>query len=217
MDDDDLADTVIGMGIDTDTVIGTGIDTGTGTGIRVPAAGNPRVVNRHDVDADTVVRPVGPRSDATAATADPPARETPQGKYRVSINGAPPIILDVPHLLGRNPRVPRVVTGASPKLVVLDSPRGEVSGTHIELTQVGSSIVVTDLRSTNGTSVVLPGARPTLMRSGDSIVAVPGTLIELGDENRVEILPPSRLAPHSSQSGLGGYPEGEHEAGESER
>ncbi|TQL48491.1 FHA domain-containing protein [Homoserinimonas aerilata] len=109
--------------------------------------------------------------------------------YRFTVNSHEPIGLDRPALIGRRPSLPRVPLVARPRLVRVPSPLQEVSGTHLELRQKGSSVVVTDYRSTNGTVVVLPGSLPRKLRPGESIVATPGSVIDIGDGNRIEILP----------------------------
>ena len=73
------------------------------------------------------------------------------------------------------------------------SPHSEVSGTHVEVKQQGSSIIVTDLKSTNATVVLVPGAVPLRLRQGESVVVTPGTVVDIGDGNRIEILPTQRL------------------------
>ena len=46
----------------------------------------------------------------------------------------------------------------------------------------------------------MPGAMPLTMRAGESLVAVPGTIVEIGDGNGIEILPPPRLRPAGSNA-----------------
>ncbi len=99
------------------------------------------------------------------------------------------IVLDRPAYVGRNPSAPRIPTGFPPRLVTVGSPRSEVSGSHIELRQLGSTVVVTDLNSTNGSMVVFPGQDGRALRRGESMVVTPGTLVDIGDGNVVEILP----------------------------
>ena len=53
----------------------------------------------------------------------------------------------------------------------------------------GARLVASDLRSTNGTTVIGPRA-PRRLRAGESIVVVPGMSLDLGDDTIVEILPP---------------------------
>ncbi|MHB1171955.1 MAG: FHA domain-containing protein, partial [Lacisediminihabitans sp.] len=79
--------------------------------------------------------------------------------------------------------------------VRVPSPLREVSGTHVEVRQEGASVIVTDLRSTNGTVVSIPGAAPLKLRQGESVVVVPGTLVDIGDGNILEILPIPRFVP----------------------
>ncbi len=79
--------------------------------------------------------------------------------------------------------------------MVVASPLKEVSASHLEVRQQGASVVVTDLRSTNGTVVITPGGDPVRMRPGESYVVVPGSLIDIGDGNVLEILAIDRVSP----------------------
>ena len=103
------------------------------------------------------------------------------------------IMLDRPARVGRVPAVTRISTGVSPRLVRVSSPSHEVSGTHLELRQVGASVIVTDLRSTNGSVVTQPGSIPRKLRQGESVVVTPGTLVDIGDGNILRVLPMQRL------------------------
>ncbi|MET0590871.1 MAG: FHA domain-containing protein [Naasia sp.] len=105
------------------------------------------------------------------------------------IGDGPAYVLDTPVYIGRKPSSPRIVTGTVPRLLKVPSPSMEVSGTHIELRQEGANVVVTDMRSTNGTFVAQPGAAHVKLRQGESLVVAPGTLVDIGDGNVIEILP----------------------------
>jgi hypothetical protein len=96
--------------------------------------------------------------------------------------------LDRAYVLGRNPRLPRIVRGEPPQLLTVASPTSAVSSTHLEIRQEGHSIVVTDLGSTNGTVVRPPRGRTRRLRSGQSLSVMPGTVVDIGDGNIVEIL-----------------------------
>ena len=113
--------------------------------------------------------------------------------HRIRINRHEPIPLDIPALIGRQPVCPRIAIGGVPRLVRVPSPRCEVSSTHIELRQHGASVIVTDLRSTNGTIVSIPGSSSQKLRQGESLVVSAGTVVDIGDGNTVEILPIERL------------------------
>ena len=112
--------------------------------------------------------------------------------FRVG-TGADAVLLDVPARIGREPAAPRILTGPQPRLVRVDSPRNEVSATHLELRQVGASVIVTDLRSTNGSVVMQPGSVPQKLRQGESVVVAPGTLVDIGDETILQVLGMQRL------------------------
>ena len=152
---------------------------------------------------DTVVRAPAPSAEASAATPSgandtqpvPPAVDeapvTPSYGFRIGANGRT-VLLDAAVYLGRAPRSPRIQNGVLPKLIKVASPRGEVSSTHLEIRQLATSIIVTDLRSTNGSTVSVPGNAPRSLRQGESMVVTPGTLVDIGDGNVVEILPLQR-------------------------
>jgi hypothetical protein len=100
-----------------------------------------------------------------------------------------------------SPSPPRIAVGGRPRLVRVPSPLGEVSSTHLELRQEGAMVIATDLRSTNGTRVRLPGAAPVRLRQGESIVVTPGSLIEIGDGNVIEVQSLRRAYPSDAHLG----------------
>ena len=131
-------------------------------------------------------RPERPR----AQEAEPAAAQYYQ--FRVGAR-TEAITLDRPCFIGRRPAAPRIMRGPAPRLLRVPSPLKEVSATHIELRQLGSSVIVTDLKSTNGSIVMVPGAVPRKLRQGESVVISPGTLVDIGDDNVLQILPMQRL------------------------
>lgn len=100
--------------------------------------------------------------------------------------------LDETVYVGRNPSRPRVAQARMLRLVAVPSARNQVSASHLEIRQRGGSVVVTDLASTNGSVVHIPGRQPRTLRRGESMVVSPGTLIDIGDGNVIEILPMQR-------------------------
>jgi hypothetical protein len=111
------------------------------------------------------------------------------GYYCFRIGNGQVYRLDTPVYIGRKPSSPRIVTGTMPRLLKVQSPSMEVSSTHLEVRQDGATVVVTDMRSTNGTFVSQPGSTHLKLRQGESVVVVPGTLVDIGDGNVIEILP----------------------------
>ncbi|MBF4593049.1 FHA domain-containing protein [Curtobacterium flaccumfaciens] len=104
--------------------------------------------------------------------------------------------LDHPVVIGRRPSLPRVTRGPQPELVTVRSAYGQVSSSHVRMHAEGEAVVVQDLRSTNGTVVRPAGAPAYRMASGASIVALTGTVVEIGDGNAIEVLSPYlRVAP----------------------
>lgn len=114
----------------------------------------------------------------------------PPRPFRLRLADGTLVPLDQPVYLGRKPSVPRIHPGGTPLLVTLDSPQREVSSTHLELSTIGATIVASDTRSTNGSILHMPGAEPRTLIGGESAVVTPGTVIELGDGNLVEVLAP---------------------------
>jgi hypothetical protein len=146
------------------------------------------------VDADdTVLRVSPPGTTATAREPNASARPAPR-LHGVRVAGQD-LLLDAPVVVGRRPAGPRVGSGPVPRLVTVPSPRHEVSGAHVDVRQQGGIVVVTDLRSTNGTRVTEPGRVPVVLRQGESLVARAGTIVDVGDGNLLEILPPQRIIP----------------------
>ena len=152
----------------------------------------PSGVDETDAD-DTVLRVSPPARPPTSGEPSPSGRPTPR-LHGVRVAGQD-LSLDVPVIVGRRPTGPRVGSGPLPRLVTVPSPRHEVSGAHVDVRQHGGTVVVTDQRSTNGTRVIEPGRVPVVLRQGESLVARAGTIVDVGDGNLLEILPPQRIIP----------------------
>jgi hypothetical protein len=156
---------------------------------RVKAQDDPMM--RHD--GETVLRRdiAPPIEDETVLREAPLVPNDPKTLlYAFRINGGQAYPLDAVHYFGRNPRQPRIPLPDPSRLVPVVSPTKSVSATHLEIKQIGDSIVATDLKSTNGTSVIAPQSHWQRLRAGESVVVVPGTFIDIGDGNVIEILPP---------------------------
>ena len=174
------------------------------------------LLGRSRVDADTVLvprrRPGSVDGDSTTA-APPVGAGSASGPHtstgapvstgiddgaalvsdvpRVRIAGGPVRTVTVPLLIGRRPSPQRLAAGgAESELVAVESRGGFVSATHLELRVEGTRLVATDLRSTNGTTLRSTGGGWRRLRSGESIVVIPGVALDLGDDTIIEILPP---------------------------
>ena len=144
----------------------------------------------------------GQSSPAAYERPAPVERKTddPLPPLRVTIVGSGTILaLDRPVIIGRSPALPRIPSGIRPRLLRVPSPGSEISGSHLEIRQVGLTAVATDLRSTNGSVIRLPGQSAVVLRSGESMAVSPGTLIALAEAIVVEILPREYLGAQSAR------------------
>ncbi|MFB2556248.1 FHA domain-containing protein [Herbiconiux liangxiaofengii] len=147
-------------------------------------------------DDTTVLRPA-PVPQAPVApdeTAEPepepepePERSEPRGpRFEFRLNDAPSSLLDGPVVFGRHPRH-RTVASPPQTLVTVPSPQKKVSADHVEIAPSGRTVVVTDLHSSNGTTVVVDGIHRVRLRQGDSVVASRSAIVEIGDRNVIHI------------------------------
>ena len=121
------------------------------------------------------------------------AQPEPRRPYRLKMADGVIVSLDLTVYLGRRPSVPRIASDRRVRLVAVPSVGKEVSATHLELRWTGDAVVATDMRSTNGSTVMVPGNPPRTLLRGESAVVTPGSLIDLGDGNVLELLSPERL------------------------
>lgn len=98
--------------------------------------------------------------------------------------------LDVESYIGRRPRA-TPLTHSTARLVTVPSPAQEVSATHALVSQHDGDVVVTDLKSTNGTLVELPDGSQLRLHAMVATVIPPGSRILLGDGVVVELLEPA--------------------------
>ncbi len=170
---------------------------------RPPAVDADTVLRVPRVQADTVIlTPGGLRAGRAAVAEATLGRPAPSGspagpdlparpRYGLRLTDGTELRLDTACRLGRHPRHARVAESPVPRLIEVASPTSAVSGTHLDIRQVGDSVVVTDLGSTNGTVVILPRRRPQRLGSGQSQTVLAGTRVDIGDGNIIEILPAS--------------------------
>lgn len=148
-------------------------------------------------DGRTVLRSsLPPVPDEATTRREAPEQPAPRrpSTFAFRVRDGQPYPLDVVHYVGRNPKQPRIPLDEPVRLFSVASPSKLVSSTHVELRQQGESVVVTDLRSTNGTSVILPGRDWQRLRAGQGVAVIPGTLIDIGDGVVLEIMPPSGVS-----------------------
>lgn len=91
-------------------------------------------------------------------------------------------------IIGRAPDPAKGPAGAT--VLRVTSPSNDISRSHLLVTTSGWSVHVTDLNSTNGTTVLPVSGQPFALREGDSVVVELGTVLDLGDGVSVRIEPP---------------------------
>jgi hypothetical protein len=145
---------------------------------------------RHSVgsvpDDDTVLLS---RSGTRSAPAEHEPAPPAPARFALSVGAAAPLTLTGPVVFGRRPAGPRAPVPNPPALVTVPSPHEIVSSSHVRIEPQGGTVVVTDLRSTNGTFVTVPGQRRRRIHPGESFVVPHDASIDIGDGNIIEITP----------------------------
>lgn len=157
-------------------------DEGASPGDAASAPAASAVAGDHDGETVSVAQVRAMRATAIVDSVPPPLagpRSPAPGRIRLSTGQT--LLLDRTVVIGRRPRATRVTGTDLPHLVAVDSPQQDISRSHIELRVEGDSIVATDLRTTNGTTLVRQGGDPVRLHPGEPTVVVPGDVIDLGD------------------------------------
>jgi hypothetical protein len=102
------------------------------------------------------------------------------GVLRLSTGGDIPLDRDV--FLGRDPSNNEDRKARKPHILRLPSPGKDISRDHLEIRLIGWRVMVIDLGSANGTTVVIPGGTPEPLIAGGTRIIEPGTQVILADE-----------------------------------
>jgi hypothetical protein len=159
---------------------------------------------------DAAVRAEPPaEEDAVSAAPAPPAEEgdhdgstvlassiTRGGRTRRARGDAPPapaapaVVVVLPSgvrepldqalVLGRSPSVAGVPGGQLPRLVTISGGDQDISRSHVRIALEGGTVVVTDLHSRNGTTIVAPSGESQKLRGGEPTPVIVGTVVDLG-------------------------------------
>ncbi|HET8958225.1 MAG TPA: FHA domain-containing protein [Microcella sp.] len=130
-------------------------------------------------------------SSAVASDDDPTVAHVPDRiEWMLAVrNSATSVPLDRPVLVGRSPATARITGPAEPRKLIVPRDRRGVSSTHARIEQVGDSLVVTDVGSTNGLVVHWASGPPRRLRPGESCVVLPDAAVDLGDGIVIEFHP----------------------------
>jgi hypothetical protein len=147
------------------------------------AASTPAAPDGIEHDGETVltsdVQKLRRQRKPRGAAAAPKAEVAPRLVLAASPGGTREPLTE-PLLVGRSPSVSKVSGGALPRLLTIGGLDQDISRNHVQFTLEGGTVVVTDLHSKNGTSIVLPGKGPQTLRAGEPTAVIVGTVIDLG-------------------------------------
>ncbi|WP_243231941.1 FHA domain-containing protein [Microbacterium sp. CIAB417] len=121
--------------------------------------------------------PPVPQIEPEAATALMPA----VGGGRIRVSTGQVVALDRTVVIGRRPRAPRASGASLPHLIAVESPQQDISRSHLEIRPEGDTVVVIDLHTTNGSTLLRPGADPVRLHPGEQTLVLSGDVIDLGD------------------------------------
>jgi len=91
------------------------------------------------------------------------------------------LIVDRTVLIGRNPRVDASATADQPAVFAVDSPKRDISRTHLRISTDGAHVLLEDLNSTNGTEVTPANGSAFLLEPGEPAVLEDGMVVSIGD------------------------------------
>ena len=128
------------------------------------------------------------RGEATPAPADPeaptavmPSVDAPASHGTVALSTGQRLTLDRTVIIGRRPRATRASGETMPHLVAVESPQQDISRSHLEIRPEVDSVVVIDLHTTNGSTLLRPGADPVRLHPGEHTLVLDGDTVDLGD------------------------------------
>ncbi|GAA1852591.1 FHA domain-containing protein [Microbacterium koreense] len=117
-----------------------------------------------------------PAYEAAPATGD---GEVASGRVRLSTGQV--IELDRTVIIGRRPRSSRVGGADLPLLIAVDSPQQDISRSHLEIRIDGDTVVVVDLHTTNGSTLLRPATDPVRLHPGEATLVLSGDVVDMGD------------------------------------
>lgn len=119
--------------------------------------------------------PVPPAFAASSATGGA------SGEARIRMSTGQIVLLDRTIVIGRRPRSTRASGASLPHLIAVDSPQQDISRSHLEIRPEGDSVMVVDLHTTNGSTLLRPGNDPVRLHPGEQTMVITGDTIDLGD------------------------------------
>ncbi|WP_223627558.1 FHA domain-containing protein [Microbacterium sp. EST19A] len=110
---------------------------------------------------------------------------TPGATGRIRVSTGQVVALDRTVIIGRRPRSTRASGANLPHLIAVESPQQDISRSHLEIRPEGDTVVVIDLHTTNGSTLLRPGADPIRLHPGEQTLVLSGDVVDLGDGVKV--------------------------------
>ncbi|MFS0853078.1 FHA domain-containing protein [Microbacterium sp. 179-I 3D4 NHS] len=156
------------------------------SGVTAPPPAPPIGEGDHDGATISAAELRALRQQPSAADETPtavlPVSEAPTpsvGRLRVSTGQV--VTLDRTVIIGRRPRSTRASGANLPHLIAVESPQQDISRSHLEVRPEGDTVVVIDLHTTNGSTLLRPGADPVRLHPGEQTLVLTGDVVDLGD------------------------------------
>lgn len=133
-------------------------------------------------DADLrALRPQPPVSnDAPTEVLDVAPAPAAASVGRIRLSTGQETALDRTVIIGRRPRSTRASGANLPHLIAVESPQQDISRSHLEVRPEGDTVVVIDLHTTNGSTLLRPGADPVRLHPGEQTLVLSGDVVDLG-------------------------------------
>lgn len=97
------------------------------------------------------------------------------------VRGGQVVELDRPVIVGRRPRTNNTSADQMPRLVTVSSPQQDISRSHTAISLEDWHVLVTDLATTNGTTLLRPGQPPRRLHPNEKELVSDGDVVDLGD------------------------------------
>ncbi len=133
----------------------------------------------HDGATISVAELRAQRLQASTSVDTPTPGAAATGRVKVSTGQV--VTLDRTVIIGRRPRSTRASGANLPHLIAVDSPQQDISRSHLEIRPEGDTVVVIDLHTTNGSTLLRAGSDPVRLHPGEPAIVLSGDVIDLGD------------------------------------
>ncbi|WP_270410496.1 FHA domain-containing protein [Microbacterium maritypicum] len=120
-------------------------------------------------------------SDAPTEVLDVAPAPAAASVGRILLSTGQETALDRTVIIGRRPRSTRASGANLPHLIAVESPQQDISRSHLEVRPEGDTVVVIDLHTTNGSTLLRPGADPVRLHPGEQTLVLSGDVVDLGD------------------------------------